>query len=143
VLREAGVAEADFAFNETHAVYVKAIVKRHREAAARRDPPPAIVPHDVRDYAPRPGDLICAVRPAEGARTLTVFFDHRAWDEAGPPFGHCDIVVRVDRSLRRLGAIGGNVKDTVARSIVALDAEGRVIPTLERPWYVAIENRLP
>lgn len=143
VLREAGVAQADFEFNEAHAVYVKAIVKRQRAAAARRDPPPPFVPHDVRDYAPRPGDLICAVRPANGARSLTVYFDHRAWDEASPPFGHCDIVVRVDRSIRRLGAIGGNVRDTVARSIVALDAEGRVIPTLERPWFVAIENRLP
>ncbi len=143
VLREAGVSAADFDFNELHQVYIKGVLRRHRAAESAGGVPAAFVPHSVALYAPRPGDLICAVRPAEGARSFTVYSDLEAWDASNHALGHCDIVVRVERAARRLGAIGGNVKDTVARSIVALDEQGRVIPTLERPWFVVIENRLP
>jgi hypothetical protein len=143
VLREAGVSEADFDFNELHQVYVKGILKRHRAAESAGGIPAPFVPRDIADHAPKPGDLICAVRPVEGARSFTVYKDIAAWEAANHALGHCDIVVRVERAARRLGAIGGNVKDTVARSIVALDEAGRLIPTLERPWFIVIENRLP
>lgn len=152
-LRVAGVQARDFRFDARHSVYLKDILRRHRawQAAPDRNPMPLFVPHPLETRAPQPGDLICATRRRETEAVLRVLFlpegprAMAAWDAAleGMAFGHCDIVVGVDAARRTLRAIGGNVQDTVALSLLPLDARGNLMRSIERPWFIVVENRLP
>jgi len=42
-----------------------------------------------------------------------------------------------------VAAIGGNVDDSVTRSVFPLDANGILSPISGRPVFTVIENRLP
>ena len=55
--------------------------------------------------------------------------------------GHCDIVVEVKPGW--VAAIGGNVADSVSRSVFPLDGNGFLSPISARPVFAVIENRLP
>ena len=59
--------------------------------------------------------------------------------DRGP--GHCDIVVEVRPG--EVHAIGGNVRDSVSRSVFPLDANGFLSPISARPYFTVIENTLP
>ncbi|MDX1375964.1 MAG: DUF2272 domain-containing protein [Burkholderiales bacterium] len=91
------------------------------------------VARDVRAYAPRVGDLLCAPRGEAFVAEVRTIHDlrHGAY--------HCDIVV--ERREGELDAIGGNVGDAVSLTRVALDAAGRALPTQTRPWVVVLEQR--
>ena len=52
-----------------------------------------------------------------------------------------DIVVEVGPGW--VAAIGGNVDDSVTRSVFPLDARGVLSPISGRPVFTVIENRLP
>ena len=56
---------------------------------------------------------------------------------------HCDIVVAVNPAAHTLEAIGGNVQQTVAKTIVTLDANGRVSHDLHprRRWVAVMRAR--
>ena len=83
------------------------------------------------ERAPQVGDLICASRNGSGT-TL---------DNLNRGAGHCDIVVEVRPGA--LAAIGGNVGDSVTRSVFPLDANGFLSPISARPYFTVIENTLP
>ncbi|QQS14587.1 MAG: DUF2272 domain-containing protein [Rhodospirillales bacterium] len=152
-LREAGVASRDFRGDALHSAYLRDILRRGRahEAAPARVGRPLFEAHPVEQRAPEPGDLICASRRRESDAVLRAVFlpagprARQAWDAAVETvdLGHCDIVVAVDRRKRTLSAVGGNVQDTVSRSLVPIDDEGRVLRTIERPWFMVVANRLP
>jgi len=152
-LRNAGVQSRDFRFDPLHSAYLKDILHRYRAYAAAPDrhEMPLFVPHPLETRAPQPGDLICATRRRDSDAVLRVVFlpsGPRAqanWDAAldDMEFGHCDIVVAVDLRRRTLSAIGGNVQDTASKSLLPTDASGRPLRTIERPWFIVIENRLP
>jgi hypothetical protein len=80
---------------------------------------------------PQVGDLICASRNGSGT-TL---------DNLNRGAGHCDIVVEVRPGT--VAAIGGNVGDSVTRSVFPLDANGFLSPISARPYFTVIENTLP
>lgn len=143
LVKEAGVSPVDFQFSDTHAIYVRHIIRRYREATEKGDPAPPFIPHNVEDRTPARGDLICATRRGENERVLRVFYDFNEFMFSDAMASHCDLVVVVNMRARRLHAIGGNVRDSVSLSVVALDEHGRLVRTLDRPWYVVIENRLP
>jgi hypothetical protein len=121
----AGVGFGDFCPDQTHAVYVERIVERARK------PNPVLVPHRPDAYSPRPGDLVCAARDGSAL----------ALNNLNRGAGHCDIVVELRPDA--LVTIGGNVTDSVSRSIFAIDGTGRVVAPSARPFFVVIENRLP
>ncbi len=91
------------------------------------------VARDARAYAPRIGDLICAPRGEAFVAEVREFADLRRGAY------HCDLVV--EQRAGELDAIGGNVSDAVSLTRVALDAEGRAVPTAARPWVVVLEQR--
>jgi hypothetical protein len=91
------------------------------------------VARDARDYAPQVGDLLCAPRGEAFVAEVRTFSDLRRGAY------HCDLVV--ERRADALDAIGGNVGDAVSLTRVALDAEGRALPTPTRPWVVILEQR--
>ena len=55
--------------------------------------------------------------------------------------GHCDIVVEVRSG--EVHAIGGNVGDSVTRSVFPLDGSGFLTPISARRFFTVVENRLP
>ncbi len=87
-----------------------------------------------------PGDLICSVR---GRTDLTPADIGLITDRQLATPMHCDIVVRVDRNAHFLEAIGGNVQQSVSKSVVALDAHNRVSFDLnpDRPWLLVLRAR--
>jgi hypothetical protein len=132
LMRQAGFDEREFAFSDTHAVYLVAARDGRRSAYA-------VVPTPA---TAEPGDLVCATRQAHpGDVAPTELADIRA--SAGATPMHCDLVVAVDLANGRLDAIGGNVQQAVARSRVTLDEQGRVNGQLNaaRPWIAVMRLR--
>lgn len=127
LMREAGAAEADFAPSGLHADYLRAIKRRQDSPGAR------FALRDAASHPPRPGDLICA--PRAGAR-LAAFDDI----PPGTPM-HCDLVVAIDGL--RLESIGGNVRNSVSKTLRQIDGLGRLDRTHDRPWVLVVENRYP
>ncbi|MBS0222978.1 MAG: DUF2272 domain-containing protein [Proteobacteria bacterium] len=124
-IESAGVPRDQFCPDARHTIYVERMVDRARRPGA------AFIPRRLDERKPQVGDLICASR-AGGTTTL----DHL---DRGP--GHCDIVVDVRPG--EVQAIGGNVHDSVSRSVFPLDASGFLTPISDRPFFTVIENRLP
>ena len=122
-IESAGVSRDLFCPDARHTIYVERMVGRARAPGA------AFVPHHVNERAPEVGDLICAARE-NGGTTLENL-------NRGP--GHCDIVVEVRTD--QVHAIGGNVRDSVSRSVFPLDANGFLSPISGRPFFTVIENR--
>ena len=124
-IESAGVPRSQFCPDQTHTIYVERLVERARQ------PDAAFIPHPPRERAPQVGDLICASRNGSGT-TL---------DNLNRGAGHCDIVVEVRPG--EVHAIGGNVGDSVSRSVFPLDGGGFLSPISARPVFTVIENRLP
>jgi hypothetical protein len=124
-IQSAGVPRDLFCPDARHTIYVERMVARAREPGA------AFIPRHLNERAPQVGDLICASR-SNGGTTLENL-------DRGP--GHCDIVVEVRPGA--VHAIGGNVGDSVTRSVFPLDASGFLSPISARQFFTVIENRLP
>ncbi len=124
-IESAGVSRDLFCPDARHTIYVERLVERARQ------PRPVFIPRPVNQRAPQVGDVICATR--EGGTTTLQNLNR------GP--GHCDIVV--ERRPREVHAIGGNVRDSVTRSVFPLDGGGFLSPLSSRPYFTVIENRLP
>jgi hypothetical protein len=131
VMQRAGVPAFQFPPARAHWVYLKHFV---RDASL---PGQSYVPHGIREYRAQPGDLICATREFYGAPMLRGPEDAAYLDNNKL---HCDIVVGREGST--LEAIGGNVRNSVSKSVLALDGNGYLQPVKRRPWFLVIENRL-
>jgi hypothetical protein len=124
-IESAGVPPDLFCPSQTHTIYVERMVERaHRPGAA-------FIPRRTDERAPQVGDLICSSRNGSGT-TL---------DNLNRGAGHCDLVVEVRPGA--VAAIGGNVGDSVSRSVFPLDANGFLSPISARPYFTVIENTLP
>jgi hypothetical protein len=124
-IQSAGVPRDLFCPDQRHTIYVERLVERARRPGA------VFIPQRPDQRTPQVGDLICASRGGSGT-TL---------DNLNRGAGHCDIVVEVRPGF--VAAIGGNVSDSVTRSVFPLDANGFLSPLSGRPFFTVIENRLP
>ncbi|WP_187830353.1 DUF2272 domain-containing protein [Siccirubricoccus phaeus] len=134
VLRSAGVDLREFPPSAAHSHYVDALIA---DAAAFPASAP-FLPRAPQDYAPQPGDLLCADR---SPRPLRRWQDRAADNGAFRPM-HCDIVVAAGPGA--VEAIGGNVRDAVTRTRFPADATGRLLPLPPGAptCFVIFENRL-
>jgi hypothetical protein len=123
--RSAGVAESDLPSSVLHWDYMQFVLAAGNTGR--------FVGHAVDAYAPGPGDLLCAPRGEEFARSIKGLADLRRG-----PF-HCEVVVA--QRPGELDVIGGNVLDAVSMTHVAVDGSGLVLPTRGRPWVLVIEQR--
>nr|WP_295608797.1 hypothetical protein [uncultured Lamprocystis sp.] len=41
-----------------------------------------------------------------------------------------------------MDVIGGNVRNSVSKTTLELDSQGRLQPVRRRPWFLIMENRL-
>lgn len=124
-IQSAGVRRSLFCPDQRHTIYVERMVERAKKPGA------VFIAHPPDERAPRVGDLICASR--NGSGTTLQNLNRGA--------GHCDIVVEVRPG--QVAAIGGNVGDSVTRSVFPLDERGFLSPLSGRPFFAVIENRLP
>lgn len=131
VMSAAGVPEEQFPPASAHWVYLTKIISK--SARLYR----SFVPRAIKEYKPQPGDLICASR---GFLTLPFIPDPTQMVLLENTKIHCDIVL--ERKGQTLEAIGGNVRNSVSKSILTLDQDGYLQPTPGRAWFLVIENRL-
>jgi hypothetical protein len=124
-IESAGVPRDLFCPDARHTIYVERMVERARRPGA------AFVPRHLNERAPQIGDLLCAARDGGGTTLENL--------DRGP--GHCDIVVEIRPG--EVHAIGGNVADSVTRSVFPLDESGFLPPISARRFFTVIENRLP
>lgn len=129
VMQEAGVPESLFPPATAHKSYLSHFINR------AQSPDAVLIPHTIQEYKPQPGDLICANR-GRG-------FFGEVVEEVPEQLNaklHCDIVVQTDGHT--LQAIGGNVRNSVSKTILTLNQEGYLQLSSHRPWFLVIENRL-
>jgi hypothetical protein len=128
VMCEAGLTDEQFERSSWHWKYVD-------QAIAGKGIYRAL---DVRAAGvPEPGDLICADRAKEAPYTS---LKDRTVGEERPL--HCDLVVRQDWAHNRVFAIGGNVLDSVAVTVVRITATGEdfhIEPTEHRNWFAVLK----
>lgn len=124
-IESAGVSRDLFCPDQRHTIYVERMVERAKKPGA------VFIPHAPDGYVPRVGDLICSSRESSGTTLQNL----------NRGAGHCDIVVDVRPG--EVDAIGGNVGDSVTRSVFPLDGAGFLSPISARPVFTVIENRLP
>jgi len=131
VLVTAGLSERQFRPGQAHWMYLSNLLYKAHDADA------AFIPHAVAEYAPQPGDLICASRNHDFVVDIHALPASWQVDHARI---HCDIVVATHGDT--LEAIGGNVRNSVSKSFLTLSANGRLQPVRARPWFVVFENQL-
>lgn len=127
LMLEAGVPAKDFTLSGLHARYLRDIAGQQDAGNAR------FALHPVADFTPRPGDLICATRAGASLASLDAIADRTPM--------HCDLVMLNEGG--RLESIGGNVRNSVSRSVRQVDATGRLTLQGDRPWVLVVENRFP
>lgn len=132
VMRQAGLSASQFPPADAHWHYIRYFI----DHAAYSDA--AFVSHRSNDYAPKPGDLICATRGNNGF--IPIYDMPTGAVLSGHAKLHCDIVV--EKSGNTLASIGGNVRNSVSKTIITLKPGGLLQPTERRPWFVVLENRL-
>ncbi len=95
------------------------------------------VPRRVEEYSPNPGDLVCAYRGPVRPAVFEAQVSPQAFRGTNT---HCDLVVA--KTGRVLEAIGGNVRNSVSKSMLELDGAGRLQPVPRRSWFLVLQNRL-
>ena len=127
VMIESGVPAGAFTPSGLHADYLRDIGRMQDRPGAR------FALRDARSYAPKPGDLICATRAGASIPAFDNIPD-------GTPM-HCDLVVAIDGT--QLESIGGNVRNSVSKTVRQIDGLGRLDLAADRPWVLVVENRFP
>ncbi len=134
VMGQAGVPSHVFPPAASHAFYIDALLWQAQGDPARA----AFLPHAPEEYAPRPGDLICADR---ASRPMLHWQERLSESGQFRPM-HCDVVVAAGGGL--VQAIGGNVLDAAVLRRFPADAQGRALPPPpdKPPFVLILENRM-
>ena len=131
IMQGAGVPMDQFPSATAHWIYLSRIIDQSDY------PGRWFVPRRVVDYSPNPGDLVCASRGNSRPESFNGYTTASALSGAQT---HCDLVVaKQDATLE---VVGGNVRNSVSRTTLELDASGHLKPVPRRPWFVILENRL-
>ncbi len=134
-----------FPAGEGHWQYINQAIRAENKPSA---PFQAV---DATRNAPRVGDLLCASRTQKPMNYKE--FQSRAKEGKGYE-SHCDLVVAKRPGM--IEVIGGNVSDSIAKTIVPVDGNGVVMSSAPsgwstkkwdkwkawRPWAVIIRNNL-
>lgn len=129
VMRQAGAGDR-FPYAASHSGSIKeAIYNRQHSVADAK-----LIGYNVTEYAPRPGDLLCATRSWASGQvsyrnaTRFDFFPSR-----------CEVVIRT--SADQIVAIGGDLMDAVTRHTINA-VNGKIAPESAQDWLVVIQTRL-
>jgi len=132
--RRAGVPERELPSSSRHTSYIDAmLVRAFAEPKGAR-----FRPHAPEEWAPGPGDLLCADRSA----VPLAHWSMRLTEVGRPRPMHCDIVVR--NGPGAVEAVGGNVQELVVLRRFPSDATGRVLPAPPgQPPFVLVLAGVP
>jgi hypothetical protein len=138
LMQQVGVVAPSFVGNAAHARYLRALLTHEREAG---DVAQFVLL--LADEAPvKPGDLLCGPRNISRLRDRVTLLRMESIDDLEYlSSAHCDIVVGIDRRRHVARVVGGNVFDSVAMTRLPLTADGRLIRTLARPWFLIVRAR--
>jgi hypothetical protein len=129
VIRKAGAADQLLSAS-SHSGYIKEAIY-NRQISANNAP---LIGHRVTDYAPRPGDLLCAPR---GWAIGQVSYDTAVRLDFFP--SRCELVIST--SANQITTIGGDLMDSVSRHQIAAK-EGKIPPEAAQNWLVVIQTNL-
>lgn len=134
VMARSGVPGFVFPPASAHAFYIDALLSQ----ANWNPEQAAFLPHDPVEYAPQPGDLLCADR----SRLPLLHWRERLYETGQFRPMHCDVVVAGAPAMVQV--IGGNVLDAVALRRFPADGQGRPLPPPpdKAPFLIVFENRL-
>lgn len=126
LMREAGWDEAAFVFSAAHHDYVRAAVQAGLQEQQGTGSTYAYRACDVRQTAPRVGDLLCFTRASDAHLQDFERVAQAVLKESLRM--HCDVVVRRNASM--IETVGGNVLQSVTRRKLSLanDGSGRIWP---------------
>ena len=127
LMLDAGVPPELFQPSGLHSDYLRRI------AASENEPPARFVLRDAKLFAPRAGDLICATRAGASIPAFNDIPDGTTM--------HCDLVVSNQGGL--LESIGGNVRNSVSKTVRMVSADGLLPTAGDRPWVLVVEDRYP
>lgn len=135
IFRSAGYQKTEFPFSESHSTWIRKAVKAGAGTAEFNF-------HAFRVTDPRAtpqvGDLIAYARPDKEGQTLS-FDDAQQWfTRTGAYNSHSDLVVAA--SPGAVEVIGGNVRDSVIKKVVPLDAHGRIADR-SLNWFAVLRYR--
>jgi hypothetical protein len=131
IMGAAGFTSAEFPFAQSHSVYLRRFIKErndgNRKAAywGRRV--------TERTATPRVGDLIGYAR----GENMTFEKAQTFFDKTSPYTSHADIVVA--ERPGEIDVIGGNVRDSVTKKTLALNARG-LLADRSHPWFVVLRR---
>lgn len=130
MFKKGNFSESEFRPASGHASYIAA-ARDNFASAYEVVPTPAIA---------KVGDLVCAPRD-DAVRTIFPNTLNLIVGGGSPTRMHCDVVVAVRKEY--IEAIGGNVQQSVSKSLIQLDSEGRVAYGLNshRPWVLLMRIR--
>lgn len=121
LFRKAGAGD-DFKYNPSHSGYIVSAIKNRK--AKNNNPFQGYKPNEVKVEL---GDLVCFPRQS-GVN----------YDSTGSYKGHCDLVVEINDS--QAVSIGGNVSDSVTKTIVPL-SNGKIdMSKQKKGYFVVIKN---
>lgn len=128
-IMKASGAGNTFKYSGRHATYIVDSVKN------RNTPNHPFRGYPINEEMPDIGDLLCAPRGED----IKLTYDEIV--QKGDFQSHCDIVV-AKHNNSAIEVIGGNVGDTVAKTIVSLTSNGfiDVSDPAFRGWFVVIKN---
>ncbi|MCD6681961.1 MAG: DUF2272 domain-containing protein [Burkholderiaceae bacterium] len=138
LMQQIGVVAPSFVGNAAHARYLRALLARERDAGDEAQFALLL----AGEVPPRPGDLLCGPRNISRLRDrITLLRMEEIDDLEHLTSAHCDVVVGIDRRRGVARVVGGNVFDSVAMTRLPLTADGRLIRTLARPWFLVVRPR--
>lgn len=120
IFRMAG-AGPFFNYSQRHSDYIRSSVKARKQNLPV--PLKGYRPHEV---AIALGDLVCF--PRQSGITYDTDYHYKS---------HCDLVVEVNKSTGQVVTIGGNVSNSVSKTMYNIDSAGRI--TSAKP-HVIIKN---
>lgn len=134
IMRQAGFAAADFPIAQAHADYIRWAIKARKDAD--KDAAYWGYRADEAGAVPAVGDIVGCVRGVKNIKPAAAL---KYFDRTSSYQSHSDIVVAVRPG--ECDVIGGNVRDSVTKKTLALNATGQLADKVH-PWFVVMKKRL-
>jgi len=129
VMKQAGAGD-QFPYAASHSGSIKEAIYNRQHSVQNVN----LIGHRVTDYAPRPGDLLCATR---SWATGQVNYDNAGRFDFFP--SRCELVINA--TAGQIVTIGGDLMDAVTlHNIKALN--GKIAPEAGQDWLVVIQTQI-
>lgn len=123
LMKKAGAGNK-FVYSPSHSKYITDSIANRKQGRLKE----AFVGYKVNEVAPEVGDLVCYSRQSGVT-----------YDTTGSYKSHCDLVVA--KRPNEIEVIGGNVNQSVAKKILAIDSKG-MLKDNKYDWFSVIKTNI-